>query len=96
MDRSYHLVARRKRCPEGEIDLLLRRAADLVAVEVKQSASHAQAWEHATAAQLRRVAQATERCMLDMAGEGIRDMRLDLALVDGRGTIEVMEAILFD
>lgn len=37
---GYDLVESRKRCPEGEIDLLLRRGGQLVAVEVKASATH--------------------------------------------------------
>ena len=91
---GYDLVARRKRCPEGEIDLLLRQGGVLVAVEVKSSTTHHLAWEHATEAQLTRVSMACERCMLEMAGDGIADMRLDLALVDARGRVEVMEAFI--
>ncbi|MFZ1469751.1 MAG: YraN family protein [Paracoccaceae bacterium] len=90
---GYAFVASRKRCPEGEIDLLMRRGGELVAVEVKASATHELAWEHATPAQLRRVSLAAERCMLDMAGDGICDMRLDLALVDQRGEIAITEGI---
>ena len=93
---GYQLVAARKLCPEGEIDLLMRMGAELVGIEVKASSTHALAWEHATPAQLRRVSMATERCMLDMAEEGICDMRLDLALVDQRGEIEVTEGIFLD
>ena len=89
---GYELVARRKRCPDAEIDLLFRRAGQLIAVEVKASATHDLAQEHATAAQLTRVAMACERCMLDMAVDGISDMRLDLALVDGQGHVVVLEA----
>ena len=93
---GYDLVARRKLCPEGEIDLLMRLGAELVAVEVKASSTHAQAWQHATTAQLRRVSMATERCMYEMAADGIRDMRLDLALVDQRGQIDVTEGLFLD
>lgn len=93
---GYDLVASRKRCPEGEIDLLLRRGSQLVAVEVKCGPTHDQANDHATPAQLRRVSLACERCMLDMAGDGVDDMRLDLALVDGQGRIQVLEALCLD
>lgn len=92
---GYDLVACRKRCPEGEIDILMRQGAQLVAIEVKSSSTHDLAMEHASPAQLHRVSMACERCMQDMAGEGISDMRLDLALVDGRGRIEVMESFLY-
>ena len=93
---GHDLVASRKLCPEGEIDLLFRKGSVLVAVEVKQSATHALAWEHATPAQLRRVSLAAERCMLEMAADGIGDMRLDLALVDGRGEIDIIESLFLD
>ncbi len=93
---GYDLVAARKRCPEGEIDLLLRRGGQIVAVEVKCSATHDMANDHATPAQLRRVSLACERCMQDMAQDGVNDMRLDLALVDGQGRIQVLEALCLD
>lgn len=93
---GYDLVATRKRCPEGEIDLLLRRGGQLVAVEVKCSATHDLANDHATPAQLRRVSLACERCMLDMADDGVDDMRLDLALVDGQGRIQLLEGLCLD
>jgi putative endonuclease len=93
---GYDLIATRKRCPEGEIDLLLRRGSQLVAVEVKCSATHDMANDHATPAQLRRVSLACERCMLDMADDGVDDMRLDVALVDGQGRIQVLEALCLD
>lgn len=95
LSAGYDLVACRKRCPEGEIDILMRQGVQLVAIEVKSSATHDLALEHASPAQLHRVAMACERCMQDMAGDGISDMRLDLALVDGQGRIQVMEAFLY-
>jgi putative endonuclease len=93
---GYDLVAVRKRCPEGEIDLLLRRGGQLVAVEVKCSATHDIANDHATPAQLRRVSLACERCMQDMAAEGVDDMRLDLVLVDAQSRIQVLEGLCLD
>lgn len=93
---GYELVEARKRCPEGEIDLLMRSGSELVAIEVKSSTTHDLACEHATQAQLRRVSMACERCMQDMAADGISDMRLDLALVDGQGRVEVREGVFLD
>lgn len=93
---GYELVDRRKRCPEGEIDLLMRLGPVLVAVEVKASVSHQIAAEHATPAQLRRISMACERCMQEMAGLGISDMRLDLALVDVQGRIARTEGLFID
>jgi hypothetical protein len=34
--------------------------------------------------------------MLDMADDGVDDMRLDLALVDGQGRIQVLEGLCLD
>jgi putative endonuclease len=93
---GYELVETRKRCPEAEIDLLMRKGSELVAIEVKSSATHDLACEHATQAQLRRVSMACERCMQDMAGDGISDMRLDLAMVDTLGRIDVLEGVFLD
>jgi len=93
---GYTFVAKRRLCPEGEIDLLMRFGDELVGIEVKASSTHDLAWEHATPAQLRRVSLATERCMHEMAGDGICDMRLDLALVDQRGVIAVTEGVFLD
>lgn len=93
---GYELVATRKRCPEGEIDLLLRSGPELVAVEVKSGATLDQAASHATQAQLWRVSMACERCMQDMADDGICDMRLDLALVDAQGQIDILQGIFLD
>ena len=92
---GYDLVGCRRRCPEAEIDILVRKGGQLVAIEVKSSATHEQAMEHASPAQLHRIAMACERCMQDMADDGVSDMRLDLALVDGRGRIQVMESFLY-
>ena len=92
---GYALIACRKRCPEGEIDILMRQGRQLVAIEVKSSRTHDQALSHAQPSQLHRVARACERCMYEMAGDGIDDMRLDLALVDGQGRIEVMQSFLY-
>ena len=93
---GYDLVACRKRCPEGEIDILMRQGAQLVAIEVKSSSTHDLAMEHASPAQLHRVSMACERCMQDMAADGVDDMRLDLALVDGQGRIQVLEGLCLD
>ncbi|MDQ2067356.1 YraN family protein [Xinfangfangia sp. CPCC 101601] len=93
--QGYHLVARRKRGPVAEIDLLLRQGAQLIAVEVKSSRTHDAAMALARPGQLHRVAMACEGCMYDMAADGISDMRLDLALVDGQGRVEVMQSVLY-
>lgn len=94
-DAGYDLIACRKRCPEAEIDILMRKGSQIVAIEVKASGTHDRALEHAHPAQLHRVSVACEGCMHEMAADGVNDMRLDLALVDGQGRIEVMESFLY-
>lgn len=87
-------LARRWRGSAGEVDLVFCDGAALIFVEVKHSATHAQAAEHLTQAQLQRIIRTGE----EFAGhwpDGLNsEMRFDLALVDGQGRIEVIEALM--
>ena len=63
----------------------------LAFIEVKQSATHAQAAEHLTRRQMGRIyASASEFLAGEPAGQGT-DCRFDVALVDGVGRIEILE-----
>lgn len=61
--RGYRLVARNFRCPEGELDLVVRRGTTLVVVEVRTVTQDylASPLDSVTAAKRRRVARATRR-----------------------------------
>jgi len=95
---GFTLLARRWRGKHGgEIDLIVARAGLLVFVEVKQSASHAQAASHLTPAQIARIGRSAEEFAALDPRFADADMRFDAALVDGQGRIEILEnAASFD
>jgi putative endonuclease len=94
--RGLMLAARRWKGTSGEIDLIFRDGAAVILVEVKKSRSFDAAKLHLTRAQYRRIwATAQEFLASEPNGLGT-DIRLDLALVDGTGRIEVIENVTFD
>lgn len=58
--KGYRILARRYRCAAGEIDLLAKTGATVVAVEVKTRATVHDALEAVTPAQRRRIERAAE------------------------------------
>jgi putative endonuclease len=87
------ICARRWRGQSGEIDLVARDGAEVIFIEVKHSATHAQAAEHLSERQLARICSAaTEFVGTEPAGS-LTPMRFDLALVDGQGRIEILENV---
>ncbi len=84
------LLARRWRCPEGEIDLVLEGADGLIFAEVKARPSLERAARSVSPAQWRRIGNAAQ---LYMAEHGIsaRPCRFDLVMVDGAGRCERIE-----
>ncbi|WP_322894090.1 MULTISPECIES: YraN family protein [unclassified Yoonia] len=89
--RAHQVAARRWRGKAGEIDLILRDGDTLVFVEVKKSASFAQAALRLGRRQMDRLcASASEYLAGEPKGQ-LTDMRFDLALVDGRGGVSVIE-----
>ncbi|RJL13346.1 hypothetical protein C9E82_14845 [Paracoccus siganidrum] len=88
---GYELLARRWRGRAGEIDLILRQGECIIFVEVKQSVSHAAAAERLGRAQMNRICLAAcEFCGGQPRGQ-LTEMRMDVALVDGVGRIEILE-----
>lgn len=90
-DRGIAICARNWRGITGEIDLIGRDGDVVVFVEVKQSRTHDLAASHVSQAQIGRIFATVDEYV---AGEpqGLRtDVRIDLALVDGQGRIEVVE-----
>ena len=86
-------VAQRWRSKAGEIDLIMRDGDAYVFVEVKKSRSFEQAARNFTARQCRRVALAAEAYVGQMHPGELIDMRLDLAMVDAAGRIDVIENV---
>jgi len=89
--RGHEVAARRWRGSRGELDLVLRDGAGLIVVEVKQARDFARALAHLTPAQLGRIyGAAAEFAAGEPLGQ-LTDLRLDVALVDGAGRVEIHE-----
>ena len=90
------VLAKRWKCPEGEVDLVVQAEA-LVFVEVKLRRDHASAAHAISQKQWQRVAAAAQAYM---SAEGFgpeTDIRFDAALVDGAGRLEIIEnAAIFE
>ncbi len=90
---GHRVLARRWRGRGGEIDLVLSGHDGLVFVEVKKAKCHAYAAERLSMRQLQRIcASAEDYCGREHPGELV-NMRVDLAMVDGQGRIDVLENI---
>jgi putative endonuclease len=90
-NRGIPICARNWRGSGGEIDLVGRDGNQVIVVEVKQSATHDLAASHVTAAQIARIFLTVEEFLGGEPRGSLTDVRIDLALVDGRGRIEVIE-----
>lgn len=89
--RGHPAAARRWRGARGELDLVCRNGAGLIVVEVKQARDMAAALAHLGPTQLARIhATAAEFAAHEPDGQ-LTEMRLDVALVDGAGRIEIVE-----
>lgn len=85
------VCARRWRGSGGEIDLIARDGAEVIFIEVKQSATHAQAAEHLTSRQMARIYASASEFIAGEPGGQLTAVRFDVALVDGAGVIEIVE-----
>lgn len=89
---GYELVARRWRGKAGEIDMILRKGLLFVFVEVKSSRDFAHAAERISRRQMDRICMAAcEFCGSLPTGQST-EMRMDAALVDQFGRVEIVEA----
>lgn len=84
---------RRWRGPGGEVDLVLSQDGTIVFVEVKKSRDFATAAARITARQLRRIGQSALGYMASLRDGQDSDSRIDVALVDGQGFVEVLENV---
>jgi putative endonuclease len=79
--KGFRILARRWRSPVGEIDIVARRRALLIFVEVKARASLDEAAEAVTERQKRRIAGAAEAWLALRPDDSIQDIRFDAMLV---------------
>ncbi|XDA98410.1 YraN family protein [Sulfitobacter sp. LCG007] len=92
--RGYALDRRRWRGRGGEIDLILRRGALVVFVEVKQSRDFARAAQSLRPAQMQRLLQSAEDFLGGEPCGSLTECRFDVAFVDGGGICEIVENAL--
>lgn len=85
------VAATRWRGTGGEIDLIARDGAEVIFIEVKKARTHAYAAERVTERQMRRIMDAASEFLAgEPAGQGTA-VRFDVALVDVRGQIDIIE-----
>jgi putative endonuclease len=79
--KGFRILARRWRCPLGEIDIIARRKQLVVFVEVKARERLDDAAESVTARQQRRIVAAAEIWLAQNSEFAEADMRFDAMLV---------------
>jgi len=89
--RGVSICRRRWRGQGGELDLIGRLGDEVIVIEVKQSRTHDLAASHLSPGQVGRIFAAAEEFVATEPKGSLTDLRIDLALVDGQGRIEVLE-----
>ena len=89
--RGHEQLRRRWRGRAGEIDLIARDGEGVIFVEVKRARSLARAAERVTRRQLARIGAAAAEFLAAMPAGQLTPARIDVALVDGRGGVEIIE-----
>lgn len=89
--RGIRIDLRNWRGSGGEIDLVGRDGDQVIVVEVKRSRTHDLAASHVSPAQVSRIFRTVEEFLGGEPRGLLTDVRIDLALVDGLGRIEVIE-----
>ena len=84
------ILARRWRGRSGEVDLVLSQGEEIVFVEVKKSHSFAAAAERLNQRQIARVMSAAEEYTATLPTGSLTPIRIDAALVDGTGAVEII------
>ncbi len=82
--KGFRIAARRFRCPAGEIDIVAKRGALLIFVEVKARAMLDDAAWSVTDRQKRRIASAAAAWLAAHPDDAMCDMRFDAVLVAPR------------
>ncbi len=89
--RGYPIAARRWRGSRGELDIVARDGNNLVFIEVKKARDFARAAERLTRAQIRRIWGAAQEFMAGEPKGLLTDVRFDVALVNARGEMQIIE-----
>lgn len=90
-ESGYRAIAHRWRGPGGEIDLIFEKLGALVFVEVKKSACFATAAARISQRQLERIYNSASAYLSNLPNGQLTEARIDAALVDGQGAVEIIE-----
>lgn len=90
-DCGIPICARNWRGSGGEIDLIGRQGDEVIFVEVKSSRTHDIAASYVTQAQIARIFATVNEFLAGEPKGLLTDVRIDLALVDGLGRVEIIE-----
>jgi putative endonuclease len=90
--RGYAIAARRFKSPVGEVDIVARRGAELLFVEVKARNRLDDAALSVTPRQQKRIVAAAEAWLADHPEDGQRDIRFDVILVARNGRTQHIAA----
>jgi len=91
--KGQSLLAKRWRGSRGEIDLVAKNGDGVIFIEVKKSRSHGRAASHLSARQLERIYGAGSEFLATQPNGQLTDVRIDLALVDDLGRVNVIENV---
>lgn len=89
--RGFAVARRRWRGQGGEIDLIVQDGNALIFVEVKQSRNLQRAAESLSTRQMQRIYKSAEEFLGTQPAGSLTDVRFDVALVDGRGDMQIIE-----
>lgn len=89
--RGFPAAMRRWRGSSGEIDLIVEDGEGLIFVEVKKADSHDAAACRLSPRQLDRICASASEYLSRMPKGQLTDCRVDLALVDAVGRVEIIE-----
>lgn len=89
--RGCPVIHRRWRGDGGEIDLIARDGACVIFVEVKKSRSFDGAARRLGRRQMDRICASAAGFLAGEPRGQLTDVRFDLALVDGRGAVRIIE-----
>lgn len=90
-DRGIMISTRNWRGLTGEIDLIGWQGDTVVFVEVKHSRTHDLAASHISSAQIGRIFATVDEFLAGEPAGLLTDVRIDLALVDGMGRVDIVE-----
>lgn len=93
--KGYRLLERRFRGQSGEIDLVLAKGDDIIFVEVKKSRNFDAARARLGQRQILRIFGAASEFLGAQPKGQLTETRFDLALVNARGEVAIMENALW-